>query len=165
MKTYLLFGALIAVLMVFQLNPGTASSHQTGENFAPERSFTKHFQHTLFDITGRADYSVEVLLDNKEYSIGNNVIGIVVHNAYDEDVKGAHLTIGLKNLATNEVATGKLNIQDKRNGLYIVSGLDLRRKGNWELSITVEKDGVKDSVKFVLPDALKHILPKGEYSP
>ncbi len=165
MKTFALFGAFIAVLMLFQLNPGTAAAHNTGQNIAPERTFTKHFQHTLFDITSRAAYSVEVLLDDKEYNIGKNVIGIVVHNAYDEDVKGAQLTIVLKNLATNEIVPGKPVVQDKRNGLYIVSGLDLKRKGNWELYITVEKGGIKDSVKFVLPDALKHTLPKGEYSP
>jgi hypothetical protein len=165
MKTFAPVGAFIVVLMLFQLNPGTAAAHHTGQGIAPKRTFTKHFQHTLFDITNRAEYSVEVLLDDKEYNIGKNVIGIVVHNAYDEDVKGAQLTIVYKNLATNELAPDKLSVKDNRNGLYIISGLDLRRKGRWELHITVKKGGVEDSVKFVLPDALNHILPKGEYSP
>ena len=50
---------------------------------------------------------------------------------------------------------------DKKNGLYIVSGLDLKREGKWELLITVKKAGVEDSVKFIFPDVLKDRPAKG----
>ena len=115
--------------------------------------------------TGIADYSVEVLLDDSEYPIGKNVVGIVVHNAQDGDVKGAELVIAMKNLVTGKNEAGAVTVLDKKNGLYIVSGPDLRKKGRWELSITVKKGGVSDGVKFILPDALKERVPKGRYSP
>ena len=162
MKTVLSCCAFVAALaMIFTI----PSYSLADESFAPKRIFTKHFNKTLFDITSHADYSVEVLLDDSEYPIGKNVVGIVVHDAHDADVKGAELVIGLKNIATDQVSAGPFKIQDKKNGLYIVSGLDLRKEGRWELSITVKKGGVSDGVKFILPDALKERVPKGRYSP
>ncbi len=143
----------------------TAFATHEGQGSAEKKIFTKHFQNTLFDITEHASYSIEILLDDKEYKIGKNVIGIVVHDAHDEDVKGAQLAIDLRNLATKEDAGGKPAVTDKGNGLYIVSGLDLQKPGRWELSITVKKGGVKDRVKFMLPDALKDRPAKGKYSP
>ncbi|MDA8240351.1 MAG: hypothetical protein M0Z67_08280 [Nitrospiraceae bacterium] len=162
MKIILSCCAFVAALaMIFTI----PSFSLADESFAPKRIFTKHFNKTLFDITSHADYSVELLLDDSEYPIGKNVVGIVVHDSHDADVKGAELVIGLKNLATGQVAAGPSRVQDKKNGLYIVSGLDLRKEGGWELSITVKKGGVSDGVKFVLPDALKERVPKGRYSP
>ena len=164
MKAFTLYSMIIAVLMVSLLVPGPSIAHE--DQGRKEKSlFTKHFQETLFDITGHAAYSIEVLLDDKEYDIGKNVIGIVLHDAHDADVKGAELIIVHKDLATGETAPEALKVTDKGNGLYIVSGLNLLRDGRWELSITAKKDGVEDGVKFVLPDALKDRAPKGRYSP
>jgi hypothetical protein len=154
--------SLALMFFLFPLDPG--ETHE-GHSIKEKRIFTKHFQETLFDVTGKAAYSVEVLLDDKEYAIGKQVIGIVVHDEHDDDVKGAELTIVHKNLTTSETAPGTLTVTDKGNGLYIVSGLDLQRAGRWELAITVKKNSVEDSVKFVLPDALKERVPKGRYSP
>ncbi len=143
----------------------TYSGVRADEGLAPKRIFTKHFNKTLFDITGRADYSIEVLPDDSEYPIGKKVVGVIVHDAQDNDVKGAELKITMKNLATGQYAAGPFTVLDKKNGLYIVSGLDLRKEGRWELSITVKKGGVSDGVKFILPKALKERVPKGRYSP
>jgi hypothetical protein len=127
--------------------------------------FTKHFQNTLFDVTEHTMYSVEILLDDQEYKIGKNVIGIVIHNAHDEDVMGAEITFVLKDLVADKNFPVTSKITDKGNGLYIVSGLDLQKEGKWELTITVKKDHIEDFVKFVLPDALKARVPRGKYSP
>ena len=156
---------MIALALVFSLLIACPSGAHEDHASEGKKLFTKHFQETLFDVTEHASYSAEVLLDDKEYKIGKNVIGIVVHDAHDGDVAGAELSIVHKNLATNEDAAGTLTVQDKGNGLYIVSGLDLRREGRWELAITVKKGGVQDRLKFVLPDALKERVPKGRYSP
>jgi hypothetical protein len=154
--------AFFAILSILALVPASA---QAEEGSGGKRLFTKHFQETLFDITQNAAYSTEILLNEKEYKIGQNVIGIVVHNAEDKDTKGATITLSYKNLDTNTNAPDKPVITDKQNGLYIVSGLDLKKEGRWELSITVAKDGDKDQVVFILPDALKELHPKGKYSP
>jgi len=164
MKAFISIGMIISVLVFALLAAGPAGAAENN-GFVSKSIFTKHFQETLFDITEHAAYSVEVLLDEKEYKIGKDVVGIVIHNAHDEDVKGAELRIVLKNLTTGEEAPSTFGVIDRGNGLYIISNLNLQREGRWDLSITVKKNGVKDRVKFVLPDALKHRLSKGRYSP
>ncbi len=151
----------LTLLSMLVLTPIYAS----GEDPDKKRIFTKHFQETLFDITEDASFSIEILLDDKEYDIGKNVIGIVVHNKDDKDVKGVELTFSYKNLATGENAPDTPVITDKGNGLYIVSGLDLQKEDRWELGISLKKDDVEDRVSFILPDALKKRHPKGRYSP
>jgi len=163
MKKFLLCGIIGPAALLI-----CASVHvyaHEGESHPAKLLFTKHFEETLFDVTDRAAYSVELLLDDKEFDIGKNVVGIVVHGAGDEDVVGAELVITHKDLATGIIAPGKLAVVDKKNGLYTVSGLDLKKAGRWELRIIVKKAGVEDSIRFVLPDALKDHVPKGRYSP
>jgi hypothetical protein len=151
----------LTVLSTLALTP----VHANGEGQGEKKIFTKHFQETLFDITRKASFSIEILLDDKEYDIGKNVIGIVVHDSDDKDVKGVDLTFSYKNLETGEKAPDKPVIDDKGNGLYIISGLDLEKEGRWELGISLKKDDVEDRVSFILPDALKKRHPKGRYSP
>lgn len=69
------------------------------------------------------------------------------------------------NLPRFTLSTARLAVTDRKNGLYIVSGLDLQRDGKWELNIKVKKNGIEDFVKFIFPDALKARVPKGRYSP
>ena len=159
----ILITAVVSLVFVFGLF--TAGRAHEGHIPGKKKIFTKHFQNTLFDITEHGAYSIEVLLDDSEYKIGKGVVGMVVHGESDSDVIGAKLTIVNKNLGTNEPAPGPLTITDKGNGLYIISGLNLQRDGRWELSVTVKKGDVEDSVKFFFPDVLKERHPKGPYSP
>ena len=156
---------LMHVVFLLSLLVPLCAGAQDNHGHTGKKLFTKHFQETLFDITEHAIYSVEVLLDEKEYKIGKNVIGFVLHNDRDEDVLAARLTIVLKNLQTGEKAPGTITVTDKGNGLYIVSGLNLQREGRWELVITAQKGKAEDRVLFVFPDALKERHPKGRYSP
>ncbi len=156
-------GALAFVLCA--AGPAVATHQGHAAPATEKKLFTKHFRQTFFDITSHADYSVEILPDDKEYPIGKDVSGIIIHNSHDEDVKGADLAIVQKDLATGKVVPLKLVITDKHNGLYIISGLDLKREGKWELLVTVKQKGVQDSVTFVFPDVLKQQYPKGRYSP
>jgi len=161
MKT--LLSAVFSLVFVFGLLTG-GHAHE-GHSHGNKKIFTKHFQNTLFDITEHGAYSVEILLDDSEYKIGKGVVGMVVHDDKDSDVIGAKITIVHKNIATGESVPGTLTVIDKQNGLYIVSGLNLQRDGRWELSVTVKKADVEDSVKFIFPDVLKELHPKGPYSP
>jgi hypothetical protein len=165
MKTVISCGmtGLVMVVVLLALNP-CASAHEDGFTGREKPLFTKHFQNTLFDITEHALYSVEILLDNKEYKIGKDVVGIVLHNARDEDVKGAEISFVLKDPVTGKNSAVTPAVTDKGNGLYIVSGLNLRKKGKWELAITVKKGRTEDRVNFVFPDALNARVPKGRYS-
>ena len=160
-----LISAAFIVLLVWSLIDAAPLGAYEDQVPGGKKTFTKHFQETLFDITEHAAFSVEILLDDKEYKIGKGVVGIVIHDDKDSDVKGAGITIAHKNLDTGESLPETISITDKDNGLYIVSGLNLEREGRWELGITVMKGNVVDNVKFILPDALKKRYPKGKYTP
>jgi hypothetical protein len=152
---------LISTLLVFGLI-AALPAEASGEE---KQIFTKHFNESLFDITRNAAFSVEVILDEKEYEIGKDVIGIVIHGKGDLDVAGAELTITRTDLETGETIPGEITITDRGNGLYIVSGVDPEREGRWELSVGVEKDGAEGSVGFTFPEVLEKRYHKGRYSP
>jgi hypothetical protein len=153
---------LLTVLGLGLLLNGIAVHVRAEADKQTKRIFTKHFQETLFDISKNAEFSVEILLDDKEYKIGKNVIGIVVHNARNQDVERATLSIDFRNSDTGRPAPV---IKEKGEGLYLVSGLDLKKEGHGRLTIKVKKGGIEDSVQFLLPDALKTLHPAGNYSP
>jgi hypothetical protein len=125
----------------------------------------KHFEESIFDITKNTSYSIEILLDDKEYDIGKDAIGIALHNDRDVDVTGATFTLVMKNLDSGKPASGTPTITEKGGGLYIVKGLDLQQKGRWELTVTASKNGIEDHVIFLFPDVLKKRYKKGRYSP
>ncbi len=127
--------------------------------------FTKHFNDSLFNIADKAEFSVEILLDEKEYKIGKNVIGIVIHNSRNQDVENASIAIDYRNIDTGQSAALGAVVKEKGRGLYIVSDLPLNKEGRWKLTITVKKDGIEDSALFLFPDVLKEKWPAGRYNP
>lgn len=130
-----------------------------------KRIFTKHFMGSLFDISAKANYSIEVLLDEKEYPIGKDVVGIVIHNANDEDVTGAEIAIDYRDLDTGENLSLLPDIKEKGEGLYTVARFDLAKEGRRKLALRVKKGPVEDTVQFLFPDVLKNLRPAGRYSP
>ncbi|MEK7841686.1 MAG: hypothetical protein AAB197_03325 [Deltaproteobacteria bacterium] len=125
---------------------------------AGKAKFTKHFNESLFRITEKEEFSIEVLLDDKEYKIGKGVIGIVVHDKNDDDVKIADIKISYQDMKESPVVT------EKGHGVYVVSNLNIKREGKWELNIKVKQYRKKDEATFTFPDALNKLLPAGEYS-
>ena len=156
---------LLMVLGLGLLLSGLALDVRAEADKNTKRIFTKHFQKTLLDITEKAEFSIEILLNDKEYKIGKNVIGIVIHNARNQDVEKAAVSIDFRNTDTGRPSTQIPVVKEKGEGLYIVSDLDLKKEGHWKLTIKVKKDGSEDSVQFLLPDALKTLHPAGNYSP
>ena len=118
---------------------------------------TKHFRETFFAISEKAEFSIEILPDEKEYRIGRNVIGIVIHNKHDEDVEDAVIDIIIDGSSNKPV------VKEKGAGLYIVSDLDLKREGVWKLTIRVRGKSDTDQVSFVFPAVVKKFLPPGRY--
>jgi len=162
MKT--IFFGLVSTLLVCCLLLLPAPNASAGDEKNAKPAFTKHFKETLFDITANADFSIEILLDDKEYKkLGKDVVGLVIHNSHDEDVEKAAIAIDFRNLNTGETSTPV--VKERGGGLYTVSDLDLQKEGRWKLTITVKKGAVEDSARFLLPDALKNRLPAGRYNP
>ena len=147
------FAVMIAGLFLLCVAAVSAhsGSHEGGAKF------TKHFNETLFAIAEKGQVSIEVLLDEKEYKIGKDVIGIVVHDSHDEDVEGASLAV------TVTGAAEPLKVKEKGGGLYLVPNTGLPKEGKWELKIAVKKKAIDDSASFVFPDVLAHKMPAGKY--
>jgi len=128
-----------------------SGSHEGGAKF------TKHFKETLFAISEKGQVSFEVLLDEKEYKIGKNMIGIVVHDSHDEDVEDARLDVTVTGIAE------PLKVTEKGGGLYLLPGAGLPKEGKWELRIAVKKKQIEDGALFVFPDVLQQRMPAGKY--
>ena len=147
------FAVMIAGLFLLCVAAVSAhsGSHEGGAKF------TKHFNETLFAIAEKGQVSIEVLLDEKEYKIGKDVIGIVVHDSHDEDVEGASLAV------TATGAAEPLKVKEKGGGLYLVPNTGLPKEGKWELKIAVKKKKIDDSAAFVFPEVLNTKMPAGKY--
>jgi hypothetical protein len=139
----------VAVLTLFAVSYAHSGKHEGNAKF------TKHFNETLFAISEKGQMSIEVLLDEKEYKIGKDMIGIVVHNSHDEDVEGAKLEV--------TGAAGPLAVTEKGGGLYLVPAAGMPMEGKWELKIAVKKKEIDDSASFTFPGVLSKKMPAGKY--
>ena len=158
-------GIISLILCIGLLMMGSVLSTHAEQGQGRKLVFTKHFNESLFDITEKAAFSVEILLDEKEYKIGRDVIGIVIHNSRNQDVENASITVDYRNTDTGEPEAGGTVVKEKGNGLYTVSNLYLNKQGRRKLTITVRKNGVDDSAQFLFPDVLKKKWPAGRYNP
>ncbi len=158
-------GIINVILCSGLLMMGSVLSAHAEQGEGRKLVFTKHFNESLFDITEKAEFSVEILLDEKEYKIGRNVIGIVIHNSRNQDVENASISIDYRNTDTGQSATLGTVVKEKGGGLYTVSNLYLNKEGRWKLTITVRKNSLDDSAAFLFPDVLKKKWPAGKYNP
>ena len=158
-------GLITVILCSGLLIMGSVLSTYAEQGEGRKLVFTKHFNESLFDITEKAEFSVEILLDEKEYKIGRNVIGIVIHNSRNQDVENASISIDYRNTDTGQSATLGTVVKEKGGGLYTVSNLYLNKEGRWKLTITVRKNSLDDSAAFLFPDVLKKKWPAGKYNP
>ncbi|MBI5075347.1 MAG: hypothetical protein HZB62_09340 [Nitrospirae bacterium] len=145
--------ASIAVIAFFVVASAHAGSNEKGA------SFTKHFNNTLFAISEKGQVSIEVLLDEKEYKIGKDMVGIVVHDSHDEDVEDAKVAVTITGIAE------PLKVKEKGGGLYLVPNSGLPKEGTWKLSISVKKKKIEDGVVFTFPEVLNNRLQAGKYDP
>jgi len=148
MKSIIL--ASFAILLCVAVSFGHSGKHEGSAKF------TKHFNETLFAITEKGQVSIEVLLDEKEYKIGSDMIGIVIHDSRDEDVEET------KVLVTVSETAEPLKVKEKGGGLYLVPGSGLPKQGRWELRISVKKGQIDDRVTFSFPSAMAKRLPAGK---
>jgi len=151
-KALLFFISALALVIA----PLGVSAHS--DSHEASAAFTKHFHETLFSIGGKGQVSIEVLLDEREYKIGKDVIGIVVHDSHDEDVEGADLAVTVTGPA------GPLKVKEKGGGLYLAPAAGLPTEGTWELVIAVKKKDIDDRAVFIFPDVLNKKMPAGKYS-
>lgn len=186
MKRSLIF----MVMFIFCLiTPGIIMAH--GDHGTKKGVFTKHFNESLFKITEKGLFSVEILYDDKEYKIGKGLVGIVIHDEEDKDVEGATVKITVEDLSdislslkeieiiqdkndkkdvkptikitVDGIPISPIRVKEKGDGLYTVSGLNIHRGSDWRLIIDVRVKKKQDRAIFDFPEVLLQKIPAGKY--
>lgn len=156
MKKIVIFALIVGFSLVIS---DLVYSHEK-EHVKGKIQFTKHFHESLFQVTDKGEFSIELLLDEKEYKIGKNVLGIVIHDKHDEDVEGAEINVNVRTTGGNiEQAV----VKEKGGGLYTIAGVNPQREGRWELVINIKKKKIEDSAIFLFPDVVRGRAPAGKY--
>lgn len=138
---------LLAITMLTLLMAGCAAEQTRGTG---NPQFTKHFGGSIFKVTEKELFSVEIASDEKTLKLGNDALGIIIHNAKDEDVEGANIQVSV--YIPNETSSADtLHVTEKADGLYTIRKIDLRRKGEWELRVKVKKGDLEDAAVFHFP--------------
>ena len=68
----------------------TPGAHDDGDMHAP---MTQHYDDSVFKVTEKGEFSVEVLFPDKKIEMGVNNIDLIIHNKMDKDVAGADITV------------------------------------------------------------------------
>ncbi|MEW6586000.1 MAG: hypothetical protein AB1442_10375 [Nitrospirota bacterium] len=110
--------------------------------------FTKHYSESLFLITAKGHFSVELLLPRGS-SKGENRFYLIVHDWDDKDVPGADVS-ALVRSAGGIGAEAKVIVTDEGGGLYRGKASVPDNVGKWELFIKITKDGITDSAIFLI---------------
>jgi hypothetical protein len=115
-------------------------------------SYTKHYEQSLFKVTEKGLFSVEMVIKEKELKVGVNTLDIIVHDKNDKDVVGADITVVPWMPEMGHGVFEKPVVREMGGGLYSVENIILIMGGRWELRIKVGKGAVEDTVTFDFPD-------------
>jgi hypothetical protein len=113
---------------------------------------TKHYEQSLFKMTEKGLFSVEMVIKEKELKVGVNTLDIIVHDKNDKDVVGAEITVVPWMPEMGHGVFEKPVVRERGGGLYSVENIILIMGGRWELRIKIGKGTVKDAVTFNFPD-------------
>ena len=143
MKTALIF----AVVLLYPL--GVCALHTDSEGKA---GHTKHYEQSLFKMTEKGLFSVEMVIRDKELKVGVNTLDLIVHDKNDKDVVGAAITVAPWMPEMGHGVFEKPVVRERGGGLYSVDNIILIMGGRWDLRIHVRADGAEDTVTFAFPD-------------
>ncbi len=149
--------ALIITFIFYFIIPNLVVAHSNHD--AKKGVFTKHFDESLFKITEKGLFSVEIVYNEKEYKIGTDLIGIVIHDENDKDLESAFVKVEVDGIPDSSFV-----VKEKGDGLYTVTGLNIYREGNWKLIINVTFKKKQDKAIFIFPEILSQKKPAGKYN-
>lgn len=151
-KETLVKGLMLSMILIFLQIPACTSRDMTMQFHRTEKKidgFTKHFDESLFKVTERGLFSVELLIKQEGMKVGRNDFALIIHDNKDRDVEDAVVNI-VSRLQEQGIAVSPV-IRNKGYGLYAVENLPISMPGHWELKIEVKKDSVEDSQFFYFP--------------
>jgi hypothetical protein len=140
-----------ALLIIFTLLfPFTGFAAET--NQSSSGAHTKHYEQSLFKVTEKGLFSVEMVIKEKEPRIGVNTLDIIVHDKNDKDTVGAEITVVPWMPEMGHGVFEKPVVKERGGGLYSLENIILIMGGHWELRMKVKKAAGEDSVTFDFPD-------------
>jgi hypothetical protein len=140
-----------AILVIFTLLvPFIGFATETSQPSAGPH--TKHYEQSLFKMTEKGMFSVEMVSKEKELKVGVNTLDIIVHDKNDKDVVGAEITVVPWMPEMGHGVFEKPVVRERGGGLYSVENIILIMGGRWELRMKIRKGTVEDTVTFDFPD-------------
>ncbi len=113
-----------------------------------------HYEGSLFKITDKGYYSVELLVKDGHYSVGSNTLDLIVHKDVEgnRDVENAIIKVvpwmPMMGHGVNEEPV----ITERGAGLYSAENVVANMEGPWELKIDIQGEVGRDTVTFEFPD-------------
>jgi plastocyanin len=141
------------ILYVFSAQPVRASEehHHGHSEHKGEPQLTKHNEESLFVMTGKKLFGIEMLVKGNELRKGVNEIQLIVHDNKDRDVLGAKIVV---TPWMPDMGHGVLQapvVSEEGGGVYVVDNIHISMAGNWQLKINVKKGGFEDNAVFDFP--------------
>jgi len=150
------------VVMFALLFPFTAFAHHTDP--PTTGSHTKHYEHSLFKVTEKGLFSVEMVVKEKELKVGVNTLDVIIHDKNDKDVVGAEITVVPWMPEMGHGVFEKPVVRERGGGLYSGENIILIMEGHWELRMKIGKGTVEDTVTFDFPNVKVSEAPsQGEH--
>jgi hypothetical protein len=115
---------------------------------ADKPHFTKHYKGSMFKITDKSLYSVELVIKDDTLKVGANSVNLIIHDNKDRDVVGAEITITPWMPSMGHGVKDVPVVTEKGGGLYSVENVVLSMRGHWELRINIKKSGSEDRAVF-----------------
>ncbi len=131
----------------------TAKNTRIDEKHVHEQGeFTKHYKESLFQLSEKGMYSVELVLKEPELKTGINAVDIIIHDKTDRDVVDADITVVPWMPEMGHGVFEKPVITERGGGVYTVDNIILIMSGYWELRITIKEASFVDKAVFEFRD-------------
>lgn len=115
-------------------------------------TFTKHYDDSIFKVTEKGLFSLEIVMKDEGFKVGQNTIDIIAHDKGDRDLVGAEITVTPWMPEMGHGVREQAVVVEKGGGLYRAENIVLNMGGFWELRIVVKKDKAEDSAVFEFRD-------------
>jgi hypothetical protein len=147
MKKTLFFFILSIILFSLGLTTISADTEQKEHS----DKLTKHYKNSIFKLTDKGFYSVEMVLKSGALKKGKNNIDIIVHDAEDHDVIGANIKVTPRMPGMEHGVGEEPTVIERGGGLYSIENINLTMGGHWELIIIISKNSITDTATFDFP--------------
>jgi hypothetical protein len=117
-----------------------------------EGKFTQHYANSIFKVTEKGRYSVEMIIIGNELKTGMNAVDVIVHDEDDADVMSAEITVTPWMPEMGHGVKEVPKVFERGGGLYSIENVEISMPGLWELRLKIKKGKVKDKVVFEFPD-------------